>query len=74
MNDAYALEQLRLEIKQIIESHYESLRRTRGDEQSGRIRNPETLDTMQKFNKYAILIYEDALKEVDLYLERFNKI
>lgn len=74
MDHAAALNELREEIKQIISNYEESLRRTRGGIQSGKIRNHEMSNHLTLVAEYAILIYGMALREVDLRIMQLSKI
>ena len=74
MDHAQVLTELADEIKQIIEYHYELIRRARGGMESGRYTNEERYRQVKLYGKYAILIYSDALKEIDLMLEYLKKV
>jgi len=73
MDQAEALRELRKEILEILEFHNEQLRRASGPPFSRYHEWGDNYKFMKLYNKYAILVYSDALKEVELYLELASK-
>lgn len=73
MDQAEALRELRKEILEVLEFHYEQLRRASGPPSGKYGDYVGNYKFMKLYNKYAILIYSDALKEVELYLELASK-
>ena len=72
MDRAEALENLRSEIKQIVDNYEDSLSRTRGPEWKI-ADNRECVDPLPKiYLKYAIMIYRDALRYVDYLISIGN--
>ena len=74
MDTADALRELRKEILEIIEFHQDQYRRASGPPSERYQANESYVRSMKLYNKYAILIYSDSLRAVEMYLEALQKV